>query len=71
MKQREHTFNNIFIYKHESQTLQLLPAKSHNPYQSSQGTPKVMNIKNDGTKPLWIRLLTALHLPQTSSHFKP
>jgi len=65
------TFSTIFIYKHESQMLQLLPAKSHNLYQLSQGSPKVMNIKNDSAKPLWIRLLTPLHLPQTSSHFRP
>jgi len=45
MKQREHTFNNILIYKHESQTLQLLPAKSHKPYEASQRTPRVTNLK--------------------------
>jgi len=28
MSQREHTFNNILIYKHWSEPLKLLPAKS-------------------------------------------
>jgi len=67
MKQNGCTTNNIFIYRHESQTSQLLPAKSHNLFQSSQGTLKVMKHQNDDAKPLWIRLLTPLHLPQTPS----
>jgi len=42
MKQYRRTTNNISIYRHESQTSQLFPAKSHNSFQSSQGTLKVM-----------------------------
>jgi len=53
MNQKKQTIRDIHIYKHEFQTPQLLPAKSHNPYQSSQGTPKVMSIRNDSAKPLF------------------
>jgi len=52
MKQYGRTTSNILIYRHESQTSQLLPAKSHNSFQSSQGTLKVMKHQNDGAKPL-------------------
>jgi len=47
------TLREICIYKHEFQTTKLLPAKSNNPYQSTQGTPKVMSIRNDGAKTLF------------------
>jgi len=47
----------------EFQTIQLLPAKNHNPYQSTQGTPKAMSIRNDDAKTFFlIRPLTPLHL---------
>jgi len=41
MSQHEQTFNSILIYKHQSEPLQFLPAKSYKTHEVSQRIRKV------------------------------
>jgi len=59
--------NEILIYKHEFQMTKLLPAKSHNPYQSIQGTQRSWVSGTTTQKPFFIRPLTPPYLLQTFS----
>jgi len=63
LSQQKHIFHTTLIYKRRFEMLQLLPAKSHKPYEGSQCTPKTSNICHPFTcpKPVHISSLNTIH----------
>jgi len=51
MSQHEQTFNSTLIYKHRSEALQLLPAKSYKTHEASQRTRKVTILQTTTQNP--------------------
>ena len=56
MSQQKQTLHEIHIYKHEFQTTKLLPAKSHNPYQSTKAHQRSSVLGTTTQKPFLIDL---------------